>query len=435
MARQKQGTPLQREESSEYVNGGADSNQVQNTRSWITDEQAALAGARMNGKTNGQVVKPTKASPQKNKAGLLELVIGVSGIYASFLTWAYLQERLTTTRHGPESNPEKFKFPVFLNTIQSLFAVLTGLSYLYLSTPSGARVPAIFPSRQVLLPLVAVAITSSLASPFGYASLAHIDYITFILAKSCKLLPVMFLHITLFGRRYPWHKYLVVLAVTAGVAVFTLHATSAKKHASKTHTLERNRTWGLLLLAVNLLLDGLTNTTQDYIFTTFRPYTGPQMMCATNILSTLLTTLYLTLSPYVASTPLGAYLGLDLSIASGSGGEFAAALNFLQRNPTAWVDVLGFAACGAVGQLFIFYTLSVFDSVLLVTVTVTRKMITMVLSVVAFGHSLSTGQWVGVGLVFAGVGGEGWMARREKRAKAAAKKNTVPVQVAEKKEL
>jgi len=265
-----------------------------------------------------------------------------------------------------------------------------------------------------------VALTSSLASPFGYASLAHIDYITFILAKSCKLLPVMFLHITLFGRRYPWHKYLVVLAVTAGVAVFTLHAASAKKHASKTHSLERSPAWGLLLLGVNLLLDGLTNTTQDHIFTAFRPYSGPQMMCATNMLATLLTSVYLAVSPAAAATPLGAYFGLDLSSASGAGGESAAAVAFLRRHPAAWVDVLGFAACGAVGQLFIFYTLSVFDSVLLVTVTVTRKMCTMVLSVVAFGHRLSRGQWVGVGLVFAGVAGEGWMARREKKMKAAA---------------
>ena len=207
------------------------------------------------------------------------------------LTWAYLQERLTTTPYGRlDGNTEVFKFPVFLNTIQSLFAVLTGLSYLFLSTQKGAKVPSIFPSKAVLLPLVAVAVTSSLASPFGYASLAHIDYITFILAKSCKLLPVMFLHITLFGRRYPWHKYAVVLAVTAGVAVFTLHATSAKKHASKTSTIEKNRVWGLLMLGVNLLLDGLTNTTQDYVFTNFRPFSGPQMMCATNILSSLLTT-------------------------------------------------------------------------------------------------------------------------------------------------
>ncbi|KAG8427211.1 UDP-galactose transporter [Metarhizium acridum] len=103
--------------------------------------------------------------------------------------------------------PERWHFPVFLNTIQSLFAATVGSIYLLFSTPRGSSIPPIIPSRRILGPLALVAITSSLASPFGYASLAHIDYITFLLAKSCKLLPVMFLHITVFRKRYPLYKY------------------------------------------------------------------------------------------------------------------------------------------------------------------------------------------------------------------------------------
>jgi UDP-galactose transporter B1 len=52
-----------------------------------------------------------------------------------------------------------------------------------------------------------------------------------------------------------------------------------------------------------------------------------------------------------------------------------------------------------------------------VTVTVTRKMLTMILSVVWFGHRLGGRQWLGVGLVFGGVGAEAVIARREKAAK------------------
>lgn len=67
------------------------------------------------------------------------------------------------------------------------------------------------------------------------------------------------------------------------------------------------------------------------------------------------------------------------------------------------------------------YTLSTFSSVLLVTVTVTRKMFTMILSVVAFGHRLTQMQWLGVGLVFGGIGVEAGIARSEKMAKEKAK--------------
>ena len=266
------------------------------------------------------------------------------------LTWAYLQEKLTTTPYGPASSPERFKFPVFLLTIQSTFALATGYAYNLLRTPRGSPVPPIFPSRAIIPPLALVAFTSALAAPFGYASLAHIDYITFILAKSCKLLPVMFLHITLFRRRYPLYKYLVVAAVTAGVAVFTLH--SGKKHtpSSKGGSGSGQTGWGLLLLGVNLLFDGLTNSTQDYIFASFKPYSGPQMMCANNLLGTALTAGYLVLSPWLVHTGVGEWLGMDVA---GSAGELASALAFLRRYPAVWVDVLGFAACGAIGQVFI----------------------------------------------------------------------------------
>ena len=71
----------------------------------------------------------------------------------------------------------------------------------------------------------------------------------------------------------------------------------------------------------------------------------------------------------------------------------------------------------------IVYALSTFSSVFLVTVTVTRKMVTMMLSVVAFGHRLSGMQWLGVVLVFGGVGAEAQITRMEKMAKLAAKKD------------
>ena len=49
-------------------------------------------------------------------------------------------------------------------------------------------------------------------------------------------------------------------------------------------------------------------------------------------------------------------------------------------------------------------------------------MLTMILSVVWFGHTLSGMQWVGVGLVFGGVGVESELSKREKRAKEEARR-------------
>jgi solute carrier family 35 (UDP-galactose transporter), member B1 len=226
--------------------------------------------------------------------------------------------------------------------VQSLLAYLVGTLYLHFTSPP-KRTPPILPSRDLLAPLILISLTSSLASPFGYAALKHIDYITFILAKSCKLLPVMFLHLTIFRTRYPVYKYAVVAAVTTGVAVFTLHHPSHGGKAGK----RNNSLWGLFLLSINLLFDGLTNSTQDYIFQTYKPYSGPQMMCAQNLINTLLTTSYLLLAPFLGTTGLGVWLGID------GGNEFRDALAFVGRHPMVGWDVLGFAACGAVGQVFI----------------------------------------------------------------------------------
>ena len=259
----------------------------------------------------------------------------------SSLTWGVLQERITTTNYGTLDKPERFSSPVFINTVQSTFAALLGYVYI-ISTRKGSNDLAIFPTREILFPMTLVAITSSLASPFGYASLKHVDYITFILAKSCKLLPVMALHVTLFRRKYPLYKYAVVALVTAGVAVFTLHHPSSSKKAK----VEGSSAWGLLLLSINLLFDGLTNSTQDHIYKAYKPYTGQQMMCALNMLSTMLTSTYLFISPYLQHTPVGLFFGMQA-------GELQQAVDFISRHPSVGWDILAFAACGALGQVFI----------------------------------------------------------------------------------
>lgn len=164
----------------------------------------------------------------------------------------------------------------------------------------------------------------------------------------------MFLHITLFRKKYPLYKYLVVAAVTVGVSIFTLH--SGKKKASSSHggaVVSGQTAWGMLLLGINLLFDGLTNSTQDWIVGEFRPYGGPQMMCANNMMSSALSGLYLVLSPWLVQTPLGEWFGMAEAVGGVGEGELAAALGFMARHPGVWKDVLGFAACGAVGQVFI----------------------------------------------------------------------------------
>jgi hypothetical protein len=45
-------------------------------------------------------------------------------------------------------------------------------------------------------------------------------------------------------------------------------------------------------------------------------------------------------------------------------------------------------------------------------ITLTRKMFTMVLSVVVYDHKLTLGQWAGAGIVFGGISVEAWVKRK-----------------------
>lgn len=61
------------------------------------------------------------------------------------------------------------------------------------------------------------------------------------------------------------------------------------------------------------------------------------------------------------------------------------------------------AITGAVGQLFIFIMVASFGPLACSVVTTTRKFFTVLCSVIFFGNPLTSRQWFGAALVFAGL--------------------------------
>ncbi|KAJ3192268.1 UDP-galactose transporter [Irineochytrium annulatum] len=325
----------------------------------------------------------------------IELAVIVVGIYTCFLTWGLTQERVTKSPY----DGQKFKYFMydlseptvnrmlilasndsFLNVIQSLIASIVAYVYLLVR-----RQPTTFPSRSISVQYLQLSLSSALASPFGYASLKYIDYPTMILGKSCKLIPVMIMDFILYRKTYPPKKHLIVALITAGVSGFMLLQPS-KDHKGAT-VVDVRELWqtllGLALLMTNLALDGVTNTTQDRIFKKHRP-TGSHMMLYMNLYSTLLMLAFL-----LCSDPFTH--------------ELRDALSFSMRHPAVILDILLFGLCGAVGQCFIYRSLESFGSITTVTINLTRKMWSVVLSVLVYDHELAWQQWVCVGIVFMGI--------------------------------
>lgn len=339
----------------------------------------------------------------KNYSRALTLAGCVLGLYGSFILWSILQERINTKPYGTTElgNPIFFKAPLIINIVQAFFASLVGFIYSYVAKKSSPF--DIFTKNESAIRLklsklfFLIAITSSLSSPLGYQSLKHVDYLAYLLAKSCKLIPVMIIHKLFYSTKFPNLKYFVASLVTIGVAFFTL---SHHNSDSKASINDGNTLLGLSQLIGSMLLDGLTNSTQDQLFKLQKQQpnmikiTGASLMCVLNLLICFLTLSYTIIFKY---------------------NELNYTLEFIKSYPAVLRNIIEFALFGSIGQVFVFIILEKFDSLILITATVTRKMISMILSVILFGHKLNPIQWGGVGLVFGGIGLEAIVSATQKR--------------------
>ncbi|AGO13010.1 AaceriAFL154Cp [[Ashbya] aceris (nom. inval.)] len=301
----------------------------------------------------------------------LKLFIAVCGIYATFLTWSLAQEPLTTSV-WPNS-AARFSHSSFIVLCQALTAAVVGLFYLKAQRSDyGVREFM----RRHWTDVAGISLTQALSAPAANHSLQYVDYVGYMLAKSCKLLPIMLVHVLVYRTPIGRDKALVGVLVSGGVALFTLGGGDRKQGEASLY--------GLGMLMVSLFLDGLTNASQDRLLRrpASKKITGAHLMVALNAAIVLWNLAYLVL--------------LDRSQWQGS-------LQQLHADPAILTYLLTYCACGALGQCFVFFTLEHYSSLVLATVTVTRKMVSMLLSIVVYGHSVRLVQWLGILVVFGGI--------------------------------
>jgi UDP-galactose transporter B1 len=91
------------------------------------------------------------------------------------------------------------------------------------------------------------------------------------------------------------------------------------------------------------------------------------------------------------------YTGAGLFIT----GDYIPAIAFCSRHPQIITDIALFALFMAVGQVFIFWCITSYGTLVCSMVTTTRKFFTILFSVFWFGHEMTSVQWFGVFIVFA----------------------------------
>ncbi|WMV28482.1 hypothetical protein MTR67_021867 [Solanum verrucosum] len=190
---------------------------------------------------------------------------------------------------------------------------------------------------------------------------------------------VMFMGTLVYGIRYMIPEYVCSLLVAGGVSLFALSKTSSKTISKLAHP---NAPLGYGLCFLNLTFDGFTNATQDSISARYPKTSAWDIMFGMNLWGTIYNMMFMFGWP------------------TASGYE---AVQFCKEHPEAAWDILLYCLCGAVGQNFIFLTISRFGSLTNTTITTTRKFVSIVVSSVLSGNPLSEKQWTSVGMVFSGL--------------------------------
>jgi UDP-galactose transporter B1 len=98
-------------------------------------------------------------------------------------------------------------------------------------------------------------------------------------------------------------------------------------------------------------------------------------------------------------------------------GELAPAIKFCVEYPMVLRDIFILGVTSALGQNFIYYTIHEFGSLNCSIMTTSRKFFTILCSVAWFGHSMTTKQWGGVGMVFTGLACDLYSSKKARDAK------------------
>jgi len=294
-----------------------------------------------------------------------KLLIGAGGIYAAFLYYGSLQEDVFRYQAADGSF---FTDAWFLQVLEALANVVVGFVGM---TAMGA-------TKGIPLTMFGISGAAQVTAK-AFTSLALANGLSFpvaTLAKSGKMAPVMAGSLLLGGAKYSVREYLQVVAIIGGTAIVSMG--KGKKGSSPSSIA------GVAYIALSLVLDGVTAGFQKRLKTdTAKAGVKPK--------------------PYDYMFWTNLFMCLTATAIAFALGEFKSGLAFCSSNPEILSKIVRFSLCSAVGQSFIFYTISNFDPLILSTVTTTRKIFSVILSIILKGHSLSITGWSGIALSCAGI--------------------------------
>lgn len=292
-----------------------------------------------------------------------------TGLQVSYLTWGYMQELIMTTTFDPTPSAPDGRFPsaafcVFSNRFLAIIVAMIAVRIRHGAVLANNVAP--------LVAFAPCALSNTMSSWSQYASLRYVSFPVQTVFKSSKIIPVMIMGKVLKGTSYPYSQYLEALLITIGVAIFSI----ASKSSNSDTTTE---IIGLLFMCMYITFDSFTSQWQSKVYDKYGkanvdPY---QMMLGVNSSAILMTT-----------------FGLLV------GGDIPKIIEFFKVNPNVLQYNIITAITSASGQLFIYTTIKEFGPIVFTVIMTTRQMISICISSILFGHTMTWKAAVGACLVF-----------------------------------
>mmetsp|Transcript_1408 Transcript_1408/g.2567 ORF Transcript_1408/g.2567 Transcript_1408/m.2567 type:complete len:518 (+) Transcript_1408:120-1673(+) len=349
-------------DNDEPYGDGYESEEQSETRGLILDDQKDqrrlddLYTPPENNDVNSPPSYHQEDSSLNSRGKIIWLAICFFGIMLSFVGYGLLLEYATSG--GRKLHELSFLF------VTSLLYTVTAAAGRYVRDETPTTIP---PARFAVLGLTSMGST--------FCSVRSLRYVIFpiqVLAKSCKPVPVMLMG-AFMGKKYPLKKYINVFLIVAGVGLFMGGGGSSSKKSSgggdNDHSSSGGQIIGVLLLFISLCFDGGTGAYEDKLMAVHS--VGPfDLMYNIQLGKTIIA-------------------GVSLLV-----------LNqihvFFQMCQEMGFVLVALGLTGALGQVFIFVTISKFGALTCSIIGLARKVTTLVASIYFYGHHLNAVQMSGL---------------------------------------
>eukprot|EP00455_Lapot_gusevi_P018733 TRINITY_DN2026_c0_g1_i4.p1 TRINITY_DN2026_c0_g1~~TRINITY_DN2026_c0_g1_i4.p1 ORF type:complete len:415 (+),score=93.50 TRINITY_DN2026_c0_g1_i4:56-1300(+) len=286
-----------------------------------------------------------------------QFMVFAGGVFLFYFAYAMSQEFIFKRVEG-------FVYGLYLTFIQFIvYVVISGHQKLTSQVKEERKAPL---KAHALIGFLSV-------STMGLSNVAcqYLNYPTQVMFKSCKLIPVMIMGVVFLGKRYSRLDYLAMVSLTMGMVIFSVGDSFVSTSFDPT---------GVLLICIALVADALIGNAQEKVMTTYKASTTEMIFYSKGIGCFIL------------------FLALVVT------GELRPAFTFCWNHPRVYLYILFMASVGCGGEFFVMALVKQFGALIAVTVTSSRKLMSIMVSFILFPKPFTMIYLLGTFQVFVGIG-------------------------------